>query len=332
MAMTVPDGEMPEAGWPVLLYAHGTGGDFLNQVDQVVPLVNEITLPDGSTTGVLTIGWDQVQHFNRRGDTELEPEPLVFNYANPPAARGNFMQGAADVFALVKYVEQLEIPAEQSPTGQAIKADPTQIYFMGHSQGGTTGPLALPFEPNVRAAVLSGAGGGLTLGLLGKTSPVNSPEALKLALQDPDVGQMHPAISLVQGYFEPVDPINYAPLLAKYQLEGLTQGMHVFHTFGVGDTFTPPGGLKALARALYATYLGPIFDDFNGGVLIKDDGAVSANRRVGEELYTVVGRQYDPKDAYDGHFVIFRDEQAQADLVQFLSTAIGEERPSLGQE
>lgn len=336
MSMTVPQrAEMPEAGWPVLIYAHGTGGDYRNQVRQIAPLVSQIELPDGSTTGVLTLGWDQVLHFDRRNGSELEPEPLVFNYANPQAARGNFMQGGAEVHALVKFVEELELSAQDSPTGQAIKADPSQIYFMGHSQGGTTGPLALPFEPGVRAAILSGAGGGLTLGLLNKTSPVDSPTALKVALQDPDVGEVHPALALVQAYFEVVDPINYGPYLGDRQREGVTEGKHIFHIYGLGDTYTPPAALRALGRALYATYLGPLLEEFGGGISVAEEGErVSANRKIGETFYTVVGRQYAPpggeEPEYDGHFVTFRDEQAQLDLIQFLATAIGQQRPALG--
>lgn len=331
VAMTVPDTPMPEQGYPILIYAHGTGGQFTNQVTRIAPLVSNVTLPDGSTTGMITIGWDQVQHATRRGGSELDPEPLVFNWSNPSAARGNFMQGGADVYALVKYVEGLELSEQDSPTGSAFKVDPTQIYFMGHSQGGTTGPIAIPFEPNLRASVLSGAGAGLILGLLGKTSPVNSPEALQIALQDPRVTESHPVLNLLQGYFEPVDPVNYAPYIGQREIEGLTRGSHLFHVFGVGDTFTPPNGLKAMARALYSAYIGPIFDDFKGGVSIRDDEAVSGNRQVGDTRYTVVGRQYDPKSEYDGHFVIFRDDLAQRDFLQFLTTAIGDERPSLGE-
>ena len=44
---------------------------------------------------------------------------------------------------------------------------------------------------------------------------------------------------------------------------------------------------------------------------------------------TIVGKQYDPKDAYDGHFVLFRNDSAQDDVIEFLRTGIENERPSL---
>lgn len=328
VSMTVPKQQAPAQGWPVLIYAHGTGGGYRSHVNQVSGGFANIAVDGADPVGMIVIGWDQVQHATRRGASILDPEPLVFNYGNPSAAMGNFVQAAADIHAITQYVESLDIPAEQSPTGQAIKADPTKLYFMGHSQGGTSGPIALPFEPSIKGAVLSGAGGGLSLALLYKSAPVEALTGLKIALQDPDIGANHPVLSIIQGYFEPVDPINYAPYLGARQLEGVTSPRHVFQPLGVGDTYTPPQGMKALALALRATYITPIHDEFkSGGVLISED-PVSGNASVMGERYTIVGRQYQP-DGYDGHFVSFRNALAQANIVEFLRTLITDETPTV---
>lgn len=327
IGMTVPDAAMPAEGWPVIVYAHGTGGSFRSHMrDGTVDIVNSISI-DGQTLQFLTIGWDQVGHGSRRNGDETPPNEVVFNYANPRAAKGNFLQGAVDTHAVLEYVTNLVIAADESPTGEEIRANPEQIYFFGHSQGGTTGPLALPWDPTAKGAILSGAGAGLALAILGKTSPVNSPEAVAAVLAEcglqgcAELATTHPVINLLQAYFDPVDPVNFGHLLAATVVEGETYPHHVFHTNGLQDTYSPNPGLDAMARALRATYILP----FAGDEPIE--GVPSAAAPFGGNIvhnmmsYSVLGRQYAPAD-YDGHFVVFRHPDARADVAEFLGTAV----------
>jgi hypothetical protein len=317
-AMTVPADTAPAEGWPVLLVAHGTGGNYRGHVDQVSELFTTIDV-DGTPVKFVTIGWDQVQHFNRRGDSEAHPNGLVYNYANPDAALGNFLQGGAEIASIVSWIASDPITAALSPTGVAVPLDPNQIWFLGHSQGGTTGPLALPFESRVRGAILSGAGASLVNALVGKTSPVNSLGALKIVLQDPSVGVNHPVIQLLQGYFDPVDPVNFARRMTAAPIDGVTTSKHIFQTHGVTDTFTPPSALDTLAIALLATYIEPMIDPISG--VPTSPGPVSGNVTVAQVPFTVVGRQYQP-DGYDGHFVLFRDAGARQDAAEFLGSGV----------
>jgi len=314
VAMTIPKTDVPEAGWPVLIVAHGTGGNFKGHVGDIGPAVNSIAI-DGETINFVTIGWDQVLHGSRRGGSERHPNELVFNYENPAAAQGNFLQGAAEIAAIISFVEGLEISAEDSPTGEEIKLDAENIWFFGHSQGGTTGPLALPFETRVKGSIFSGAGAGLTLALMGKTSPVNSPAAVRFVLQEPSASANHPVLNMLQGYFDPVDPHNFARRMTTRAIPDRTYRQHVFQTIGVGDTFTPPDALQTMAVALQVTMAEPFPEPF--------DGVSTAPAPLGENSggYTVVGRQYVPS-GYDGHFVIFRDANAQGDLKEFLGTGV----------
>ncbi len=324
-AMTVPKTTMPAEGWPLLIYAHGTGGTYRNHVSNVSPLVSQMSIGD-SDTGMVVMGWDQVQHYNRRGESDAHPNELVFNYPNPDAALGNFLQGAADIHAVVAWAENLSIPAAESPTGEEIRIDPDQIYFMGHSQGGTTGPLALPFDSTVKGAVLSGAGADIRRSLRNKTSPADVRTGFMVAVQDfqslegpGDVGVNHPVLSLLSGYFGPVDPVNYGQYISSRQLEATTTPSHVFHLYGEGDTYTPPQAIEMLSYAMRVPYIGPV--EFLQGSPNEVPLPVSGNLETGGVSYTGVGRQYDPDD-YDGHFVAFRDSDAMDDIVEFLGSAI----------
>lgn len=314
IAMTVPKGVAPQAGWPVLLVAHGTGGNFRGHVDDIAPLVTSIDI-DGEAVQFVTLGWDQVLHATRRGDSERHPNELIFDYANPEAALGNFMQGAAEIASIVSYVEGLEIPADESPTGELIRLDAQNIWFLGHSQGGTTGPIALPFEDRVKGSIFSGAGAGLSLALMGRTSPINSPAAVSVVLQDSAVSSSHPVINLLQGYFDPIDPHNFARRMTTRPIPARTHRQHVFQTLGIGDTFTPPEALRTMASCLQVLFVEPLVEPIEGAQTAP--APVSGN----VQGTTVVGKQYLP-DGYDGHFVLFRDASARGDLQEFLGTGV----------
>ncbi|MCA9563128.1 MAG: hypothetical protein KC561_06545, partial [Myxococcales bacterium] len=164
MSLTIPaNAEMPEAGWPVLMYAHGTGGDFLSGIrNGVSGLLTNVTVGE-QEVGFATVSIDGVQHGPRRGDSTLDPEVLFFNFLNPAAALGNVLQGVADYFYLTWLLEHIDYDSENSPIGEALRFDTGNMYFWGHSQGATVGVPFLAYESNVRAGLLTGAGGSLTL-------------------------------------------------------------------------------------------------------------------------------------------------------------------------
>ncbi len=321
MAMTVPNAEMPAEGWPVVVYAHGTNGSFRGHtVNGTMDILQSVTV-GGEEVQFLTIGWDQVMHHTRRNGDDTHPNNLVFNYANPAAAKGNFLQAAADTHAVLAYVESLDIAAADSPTGSAIKANPDQIYFIGHSQGGTSGPLALPFDSTTKGAVLSGAGAGLMLAILGKTTPVDSPAAVQAALLERKVPtETHPVLNIIQAYFDPVDPVNFGRFMTSEIIDQVTTPKHVFHTNSPTDTYSPPAGLDAMARALDATYLLPVPGEVEG--VPTASAPFGGNIEHDEVPYSSLGRQYESDGTYDGHFVMFRNEDASGDVAEFLGSAI----------
>ena len=317
-AVVVPDGEAPEDGWGAIVYAHGTGGTFRGHADGVADL---LTSRGEDATRFVIIGWDQIHHGSRAGDSTLDTDTLVFNVQNPDAALGNWQQNAAEVFAMVRLTRGIDIAAEDSPTGSAIKVNPDKVYFFGHSQGGTAGALALPYEPDVSAAVLSGTGGGLVLSLLNKTNPVNIPAGVAIALHDPAVGSNHPVLNFIQGYFDAVDPVNYAEYIGARQIEEQTTPRHVLHTIGLGDTISPIPTLEAFSTGLRGAVIAPLYEPFESRTVDAVEPPVSENAAVGDGRYTVVSRQYRPAAGDDGHFVVFRVDTAQDDVVEFFDSA-----------
>ena len=322
VSLTIPKGaSMPDAGWPLMIFGHGTGGNFRSAVDNVGAPLSHVDV-EGTTVGAAVVGWDGPMHGPRR-HSDLSPEVLFYNFGNPKAARGNLVQGAVDVFALTKTFKAFALTAEESPTGQAIRFDPTHIMLGGHSQGATTGPLAAPYEPDIKLDVWSGGGAGLILSLLNKTQPVDAKAGVAVALQEitdqgiGDVGDLHPALRLIQQFFDDVDPLNHAALEFASPW-GDVGAQHVLQVYGKNDHFTPPATNEAFARVLRVQYVtgDPAVKEIEG--LTKVAPPVTGNFHSGAVTGAVVMAA--PDADYDGHFVLFRNAGARKQFQQFEGT------------
>jgi hypothetical protein len=336
LSITVPEGAPPAAGWPTVVFAHGTGGNFRDHVrDEVAGVLAN------ATPGFAVIGIDQVEHGPRRGDSTEAPNDLFFNFLNPAASRGNPLQGAADQLSVARFAKSLDADAATT-TGAAIKLDASKLFFFGHSQGSTEGSLMLPFGDDYRAAVLSGNGASLRDALRTKTQPKNVAAALPLVLQDPamsdpqlgsGVTQHHPVLSLLQQWIDPADPLNFAALVGK-PLSGHS-GKHAFQTLGVGDSYSPPLTLATYAVAGGFTQVtpdasaDPVFDE--DALTTKTLKPVAVGYKAAANGFTLGVRQYGAPKNSDGHFVIFDTKAANDDMVLFLTGAAGLAPPVIGQ-
>ena len=325
VSMAIPDTAMPGDGWPVVLYAHGTGGDFLSHM-RTGPAADltEIDLGD-DTVNFVTVSIDGVQHGPRRGTSELDPELLFFNFANPAAAMGNMHQGVADYFYLTWLLEQVDISADASPTGEQITFDEDHFFFFGHSQGSMIGVPFVANETRVRGAVLSGAGGSLVLSMLNKSNPVDIAGSVGFILNE-DASDNHPLLNLLQQFIDPVDPLNYGRLVFRSPLETATP-THTFQTYGLGDTYTPDRTQEVLGAAMGIQLAEPPVREVSGvrGVTLPASG----NRRAGEYDITAVMVQYEPEEGEDGHFVAFGNADARRQIAEFLGTAVTEGVPTV---
>ena len=326
VALAVPKGAMPADGWPVAIYRHGTGGDYLTFVENNTAnrLANSHDNDDVLIGRVASLSIDGVMHGPRAGDDSGSPEERFYNFQNPLAGRDNSRQEAIDNFQLVRLAQAVDVAAAPS-VGVPIRFDPDHIYYFGHSQGGITGALFVPFEPEVKAAVLSGAGAGLLLTLLRKDTEFNIPELLALVLNDDDYGpldEFHPVLTLLQTYIEPADPLAYA----RFYLDTPWPEVgprNVLLTYGIGDSYTPNLTTRAFAAAAGFAPAHDVTDPYEAMELYGDvvplDGAVSGNVQGPAGTSTAVVVQYEPR-GYDGHFVVFDNLIARRQAAAFLAT------------
>lgn len=375
VGFAIPKGTMPKAGWPVLVYGHGTGGSHRSGITQMAKSLSVLKDPAGKSVPMAIMGWDQPMHGPRRfppmspaallalektlglQGTPIDPGPLFYNFANPPAAKGNFYQGSADLFTMVRWAKTTG-PVTVDKVGN-VDFDPKRIYYMGHSQGGTTGPLGMAWEEDVPGAVFSGTGGGLVFSLLNKKSPKDATVGVQIAIQESDLDEFHPVLGLMQYYFDEVDPLAYGPLFyedirrrcgdfqgkASDCSGGVNMGVpkHILHTFGTGDSYTPPQtsavfAASTLGRAWFdekakAVKLKPhpVADlgmktvdkmPAQGNLTVKD-GAGKDVKVTGISVIIKNRKENSnatPQVDYDGHFVAFKDKLCHKQVTTFLAT------------
>lgn len=313
LSFTIPKGTMPASGWPVVLFAHGTGGSFHS-------FRNGGVAERLAEQGLAVISIDQVMH-PPRVPQGSSPELLFFNFQNPLAARDNTLQGAADNFQLLRLVQGFEHSERRRGGLKNIRFDGSRIYFFGHSQGGLTGPPFLAHEPLVHGAVLSGAGGLLYLSMILKTEPVNVAGVVGTVIRDYPLDKFNPSLALLQLYIDRADPVSYGPMLVRAPLPGIMP-KHIFQSEGFTDRYTPVPSIEALATSIGVDVVEPVIAPIEGLSLAGRE-TLHAPVTGNQDGVTSVLLQYAESPGSDGHFVVFNVAAAQQQSSRFLGTLAG---------
>ena len=309
-AVTVPAGDVPAAGWPLVIYSHGTGGGYAS-------FINDGTADQLARQGLAVISTDQVLHGPRNpgGNPEID----FFNFGNAYAARDNALQGIADAFSQLRLAARLTIV----DGARTHTFDATRVMFFGHSQGGLTGPGFVAFEPALTGAVLSGTAGLLYLNLLHKTEPLDIPALVETFLRDDPVDEDNPSLALLQMWVDRSDPINYAPLMvrAPATVDGVPLApRHILQTEGFTDSYAPNLGIEAFATALGGDLLELPATRPVEGLALRGRAVRRAPVTNNLAGVTAVLAQYDQQPGSDGHFVVFDIPAAKQHVSRFLGT------------
>lgn len=236
--------KMPENGWPVVIYGHGTGGSHTSCKSSVGQAVLQ--------QGLAMVCIDLPLH-GARGDDKYagDIDRLSFNFVNPRAGRTNFRQAAIDTMSLARMIVGgiFDMPAGETEFEDAVILDPEHIHYFGHSHGGLSGSMHMGIEPLIQSAVLSGSGGVFAETILVRTDPLDFKFLIGslLDVEPEELDLFHPAMSLMQMLVDATDPINYAPYWMNPGANG--RAKHIFLTEGLKDHATPPVTTNSLAAA-----------------------------------------------------------------------------------
>lgn len=309
-ALTVPSGNTPAGGFPICIYAHGTGGSFTS-------FINDGTAASLAKQGIAVISTDQVLHGPRNpgGNEEID----FFNFNNPYAIRDNSLQGSADAWSQMRLALGLSI----DDTTRTITFDPTRVYFFGHSQGGLTGPGFVTFEPSLTGAVFSGTGGVVYLGVLYKTEPVDIPALLGALVRDEPLDEDNPSLAMAQMFAERTDSVNYAALMVRRPpvVEGQQLApRNIYQLEGFTDSFTPNLAIEAFATAIGGNVVMTTDTAPVPGLELEGRPVMTPPFSNNLDGATATLAQYKQAPGSDGHFVVFDIPAAERQAAEFLGT------------
>ncbi|MCP4809065.1 MAG: hypothetical protein GY913_13390 [Proteobacteria bacterium] len=295
VALTLPTGEEPEDGWPIVVVVQDEGSSFRDWIDS--GLAEEL-----ADAGVAAISVELPHHGERgRGDATL------LHLDDPERWVGDRLQIAADLSQLARVLDEQTLGTR---------------HLVGHGVGGELALAFLSTRDDFVTASLGGVGGGTDAQLLhGTRDGVPLSRELQVLLADTRVGTYHPMVALMQLHNEPADGLTHARGVWK-DPAATTDASHVLHVYGLADSQTSIEAQQALQTALgLPTVTSTLVDDFDQG---SRDAPVTRNL-LNEDGDRVTGASVQ----LDGGREAIWSDEGRAWILRFIASGLGEDEPTI---
>lgn len=326
LSVSIPQGPMPANGWPLMLYLHGSGGEYLEGFDRG-PLAPTTTRdkqgdpPSGSgpadwlaARGIAVMGFDFPLHGDRETPPDTTGRMLYDVFGDIDSTIDNMQVSAMEVQYLTRLL------ATGLTVGGA-RFDLSKLTAMGHSMGSTIGLPVATVDPRVKAWVFSGAGGLIIEIATATTYPVRLQELVSqlLGFEGTNViDRAHPLLHGFQSLWDFADPSAKARHVAKEPLPG-KQPHPALLPQGLIDGYFHPWAQTAVAVPLGATHAGPSLEKKTVDALDLARLPTQAAFPVAKNLNGVTVGTSQVQTPFDlGHFIVFDREDVQHQVVCFL--------------
>jgi hypothetical protein len=357
VAFSIPKSAMPAAGFPIMIYIHGTAGVSTQFIDRGEvpgsgPPVNGIYRgnfkePTGAPPGtgpalifaqhgIAGVGAAQ-QHAGERGG--MSTQLWWYNFLSPEALRDNMLQATAEASMLLRLVEKIKIDPALCPQtetgGGPIKFDPQLIFGMGQSLGSLIlGPWGA-VETDLQALIPSGNGAYWTI-FMAQQNPLDmkhlaqSGRGLTTSL---GLDIFNPVITMMGTALAPGDPMAYQRHYFMDPLPG-RKPKHVWASFGLHDHYFFPRSQNAAILCMGLDFAGTILEPSTRDALDLAGFTdlpfpVTLNKETPRGPVTAVAVQYPEHGPLDGHHVNFQRDDAKYQYGCFLESLVKTGAPTV---
>lgn len=265
VTLAIPKLPMPEAGYPIVISIHGTGG----YSDSALAPTLDGNGPDAdgrywgrglsfplARAGLATVASAMPVNSERVANA---PDTNYVNFNNLPVARYNLTQGLIESRMLLRALGDVRIPIaafdgclDPKLLGKAteVKFDVSKLVATGQSMGGMYISMLTAMDPLINAVVPTGAGGYFTLQFLINTVAGDAREILGALLRTApaNLSQLHPTMVLANMALEPTDPLVFVQHIARRPLAG-NPPRNVLEPMAPNDEYFPPPIYAALAAS-----------------------------------------------------------------------------------
>ncbi|GMU60111.1 MAG: hypothetical protein AMXMBFR34_18740 [Myxococcaceae bacterium] len=317
LSISIPKVAAPAGGYPLMLYFHGSGGEYREVMDRG-PLPQTATRdmlpepPKGSgpaawlgRRGVATMGFDFPLHGDRDSPPDTTGLRLYDLFGDIDSTVDNMQVAAMEAVYLTRLLEGMTVPLDG---GGTATFDTARVSAMGQSMGSTIGIPVATVAKRIHGFVFSGAGGLLLEVATTATYPVDLRAALETILgfqAGQALDNKHPLLNAFQALWDFIDPTAKARHVAREPHPG-QQPQPFFMPHGVVDGYFHPGAQAAVAVSLGTTLVGEEVDPLEPKALRLDGRGTQPSFPLKGNQNGVTAATVHLRVPFElGHYVVF---------------------------
>ena len=347
VVFTVPKGEMPAAGFPILIYIHGTAGVSTQVVDRGVTTEASPMAPSSNLIGKLfaeqlpAAGEGPALILAARGIAAaaaaqplsgqrggMDQQLTFYNFLSPEALRDNVLQAALEAAMLLRLAKAVEISPALCPGTNAgagpVRFNPKLIFGMGQSLGSLIlGPWGA-VETDLKALIPAGNGAYWSL-FMAKGNPLDMKGLKKKGqglTESLGLDVFHPVIMALSTVLAEADPFAYQGHYLREPLPGRAP-KNVWASFGLYDHYFYPGSQNAAILCMDLDFIGPVREPSTEAALeLAGLHRLDYPARANRGNVTAVAVQFEEIGPLDGHHVNYQRDDAKYQYGCFLESLV----------